>query len=366
MSVTPESLPMTVEPDLDAKRRFLRSSAAHPGLTEPVHDLETHMSWLFFVGDRVLKLKKPVRFEFLDFSTLADREFYCREEVRLNSRLAPDVYLGLLALQFDAGRFSLVPEAQLPAPGRTVDWLVSMRRLPPERTLLHRIARSRVEPRDIDALVDRLVAFYRAAPSVPIAPDAYLGRFHGQQATNRQVLLMPHLQLPDVARVLDRFDAALTRGAPALRQRALNHCIVEGHGDLRPEHVWLVPTPVVIDCLEFSAPLRQVDPYDELAFLAMECALAGADWIGQRILAGCAGGLGRAPSPALMAIYTAHRALLRARLAMAHLLDSQPRTPQRWPLQAERYLGRAVDALDALDELDDLGVLSQEDRPGTP
>lgn len=120
----PTLLPVTPgddTPDLATKLRFLRTCA-----DEPVQMIETHMSWLVLGPERVLKLKKPVRFPFLDFSTLALREVNARAELRLNRRLAPQIYLGLLALQWDSHDFSLVPEERLPAPGRTVDWLVLM------------------------------------------------------------------------------------------------------------------------------------------------------------------------------------------------------------------------------------------------
>lgn len=350
-------------PGFEAKRRFIRSTASQADPAQSVDECETHMSWLFFLGDRVLKLKKPVRFPFLDFTTLAAREFYCREEVRLNARLAPGVYLGVLALQADQGAFSLLPEDRLPAPGRTVDWLVSMRRLPSDHALPARIGQRSVEPREVDALTDRLIRFYRSAPSIGITGAEYLARLRRQQVENRELLMTPTLRLPEAARLLERCDAALTRWAPLLDARARQGRIAEGHGDLRPEHVWLTDPPVVIDCLEFSAPLRQVDPFDELAFLAMECTLAGAGWIGERIVAGCAAGLDQAPPLALIALYTAQRSLLRARLAMAHLLDAQPRTPQRWPLQAERYFAQARIALDRLDEVE---AINPEHRPGMP
>lgn len=85
--------------------------AAYAGAEAPVETIETHMSWVFLVGEHVLKLKKPVRFPSLDFSTIGAREACCREEVRLNSRLAPGIYLGLMAVQWRAGRLAVVPEA---------------------------------------------------------------------------------------------------------------------------------------------------------------------------------------------------------------------------------------------------------------
>lgn len=350
MPTQPATPQTTPTPSIDEKLRFLQSQSAHPNLKEPPGSLETHMSWLFFAGDRVLKLKKPVRFPFLDFSTLQAREFYCREELRLNSRLAPGVYLGLLALQATETGFALVPEQDLPAPGQTVDWLVLMRRLPAQRVLERLIAHARIEAPEVDALVAVLAAFYRRSPRIAVTAQAYLARFQREQAANREVLLRPQFDLHDAAAALDRFDAALLDSALLLGERATSGRVVDGHGDLRPEHVWLLEPPVVIDCLEFNAQLRQVDPFDEIAFLALECDMAGAPWIGSRLAAGCMAALGDVPSPALMHLYTAHRALLRARLAMAHLLDPQPRTPNRWPPLAQRYIERALQALDDQNE----------------
>ena len=341
-------------PDLADKLAFLQRSTAYGAAASPPECIETHMSWVFLVGDQVYKLKKPVRFPFLDFTTLAAREFYCREEVRLNRRLAPGVYRGLMALQWHDGAFELLPETQAHLHTRTsgsvetVDWLVCMRRLPGDRMLDQLIAQDRVAPEDIDALVAVLGAFYRSAPAVALSPDDYLARFQYEQAANREVLLRPQFQLPDAALAIDRLDLALAQGAGLLRERACGQRVLDGHGDLRPEHVCLLQPPVVIDCLEFNPQLRQADPFDELAYLGMECEVAGAPWIGQRLASGCAAALGDSPPAALMQLYTAYRALVRARLAMAHLLDPVPRLPDKWPPRASRYIACAMAALDAL------------------
>jgi aminoglycoside phosphotransferase family enzyme len=335
-------------PDLDAKVRFLGSRAAHEGSHGPIEAIETHMSWVFLDDERVLKLKKPVRFPFLDFSTLAAREFDAREEVRLNARLAPKVYLGLRALQWHEGRFALVPPERLPAPGQTVDWVVVMRRLPAARMLHRLIAEQRVTPADIDALVALLARFYRQAMRLPMQPDEYIARFQREQAANREVLLRPQFTLRGAATALRRMDHALIEHTSVLAERCERMRIVEGHGDLRPDHVCLNDPPVVIDGLEFNAQLREVDPFDELAFLALECDLAGAPWIGPHLIDGCAKALGDTPPPALLRLYTASRGLLRARLAMAHLLDPSPRVPDKWPPLAQRCVDRALAALDDL------------------
>lgn len=344
----PAALPSDPEPSLEAKLRYLRAHAAGAAPSGPVESIETHMSWLFLTDQRVLKLKKPVRFPFLDFSTLAAREFYCREEVRLNSRLAPGVYLGVAALQASGGGLQLVDEPCPAGPGRTVDWLVVMRRLPAPAALQRMITEARVTERDVDALVNVLAAFYCTAPIVTVTAAESLARIQREQVSTREVLLRPQFQLRGPAQALDRFDAALSARAALLAQRCARSAIVEGHGDLRPEHVWLMDPPVVIDCLEFNPQLRQVDPFAEIAFLGLECEMAGAPWIGRRLLAGIAAALDDRPDDALIQLYTAQLALRRARFAMAHLLDPHPRTPLHWAPLAQRYIDRASVALDAL------------------
>lgn len=338
-------------PDMTAKLEFLQTVEAY-GQSGPCPKcIETHMSWVFLVGDKVFKLKKPVRFPYLDFTTLQAREFYCREEVRLNARLAPGVYLGIVALQWCDGHFALAPERcpqpKPVTPGKTVDWLVSMRRLPGERTLHKLIAQSTIVSGDIDALIEVLDLFYRGTPAVTLSANEYVTRFHHDQASNREVLLRPQFHLRDASLALDRLATALENNVDRLCDRVHQHRVIEGHGDLRPEHVFLLEPPVVIDCLEFNPQLRQIDPFDEIAYLGMECDMLGAPWVSQRLTSGFAHALGDHPAPALMQLYTAHRALLRARLIMAHLLDPQPRTPEIWPPLAARYIERALVALNS-------------------
>jgi len=345
-----QAAPSTPPPS-DARLRFLATPAAHAGHAgqgAAVETIETHMSWVFLAGEHALKLKKAVRYPFLDFSTPAARAAACREEVRLNARLAPGVYRGLMVLQWREGRLRLVPEADAGPPAATLDWLVWMRRLPAALALDRAIADGTLEPSAVDALGDVLAAFYGSAAPVAIDGAEYVARFRREQAISRELLLRPQFQLDGAAAALDRLDAALLAHRAALAQRAAQGHVVDGHGDLRPEHVYLLQPPVVVDCLEFNARLREVDPLDELAFLGLECALAGAPWVGPRLLQRCGAALRGAAPPAVGTLYTAYRALLRARLAMAHLLDPQPRTPQRWTPLAQRYVAQALRTLDAL------------------
>jgi aminoglycoside phosphotransferase family enzyme len=321
---------------IEEKVGFLRTWEAYGHYPQAVDVKETHTSWIFSAGDRVYKLKKPVHLPFLDFRTLAARESNCREEVRLNRRLAPDVYLGVVPLTLDEdGRLAIA------GCGEVVDWLVEMRRLPDELMLDQAILRHTIEhdrSGRIEAVADLLIAFYKAFPA-EISALAYVQQFAREHDINEAVLrdLRFNLDGAQVSDVLDRVRHGI-EDAAGLKDRVKHHRIVEGHGDLRPEHVCVSDPPVIIDCLEFSRKLRLVDPFDELTFLTLECELIGARWVGEHIIERCAEGLDDKPPPRLLEFYWTYRACLRARIALAHLLEPNPRTPEKWVPLARRYL----------------------------
>jgi aminoglycoside phosphotransferase family enzyme len=150
---------------LAAKVEFLSRPSAYPEPIGEVSRRETHMSWVFLAGDKVFKLKKPVRFAYLDFSTLARREAMCRAELRLNRRLAPDVYLDVVPLVLSAQGLSIG------GPGEVVDWLVVMRRLEEHWALDRAIEEGRVKSSQLDRLVTTLGKFYRhAARGITTSP----------------------------------------------------------------------------------------------------------------------------------------------------------------------------------------------------
>ncbi len=329
------------EPSLGDKVAFLSRPEAYPHGADGLIRRETHMSWVFLAGDRVYKLKKPVRFPYLDFSTLARREAACRAEISLNRRLAPDVYIGVLPLVASRRGLSLGGE------GEAVDWLVVMRRLDERQSLEAVVREARLSTVQLDRLIATLVGFYRHARPILLAADVQLAAWPKHFTLNRRVLLDPRFDLPSglvrkIDRALRRFAAEHGR---VLQARSLRQRIVDGHGDLRPEHIWLDHAVRIIDCLEFNARLRAVDPLDEVAFLTVECERLGAAWAGRYIRDGIERRLREGAPPALFSFYRAYRAMLRARLAIAHLYEPQPRTPEKWPVLARTYL--AIAARDA-------------------
>ena len=321
-------------PTLDARVSFLSRPDAYRPVPAEVVRRETHMSWVFLAGDRVYKLKKPVRFPYLDFSSLARRETACRAELRLNRALAPDIYLDVLPL-VDTGEGLSIGGA-----GAPIDWLVLMKRLDERGMLDHRIAESRVEIAQLDRLVAVLAQFYHAATPIFLSPAIHLADWKRSLGYNRRILLDPHFGIP--AGLVRRIDQAqrrfLDRRGSLIVTRLRNRRIVSGHGDLRPEHIWLGDKVRIIDCLEFNPRLRVVDPFDEVAYLSLECERLGAAWIGAFIERRMKRLLRDGPAEELFTFYRCHRATLRARLAIAHLLEKHPRTPEKWPRLAATYL----------------------------
>jgi aminoglycoside phosphotransferase family enzyme len=326
--------------------RFLADPASHRPRPAQVQSIETHISWVFLVDDLAYKLKKPVAQAFLDFRTLAAREADCRDEVRLNRRLAPGIYLGLTRIVRAAdGTLALADENGAAAPaGETVDWLVRMRRLPAARTLDALIGAGTLTAAHVTALGALLGSFYGHLPPADLDAAGYVALLRSQHALNVDVLRRAPPGVGDhaVRRVLDAVERFLDRESARLAERIAAGRVVEGHGDLRPEHVFLLESPVVIDCLEFSRSLRLVDWADEIALLDVECARLGAVRVGPALRAAVGAALDDAVDDRLFAFYAALRASLRARLALAHLDEPHPRTPRRWPQLAADYLALAL------------------------
>ena len=325
-------------PTLEQKVRFLSQPDAYSHSVGQVTCRETHMSWVFLAGDKVYKLKKPVRFPYLDFSTLAHREITCRAELRLNRRLAPKVYLDVVPLVMTPRGLSLDEH------GAVVDWLVVMHRLDEGQTLERTIQDRRVETWQIDQLAKTLVQFYRCAMPVFATPAVRRAEWRHSLLYNRRILLDPRLEMP--SGTVRRLDGILRRflssRSKVLAARVMHRKIVDGHGDLRPEHIWLGDPVKIIDCLEFNPRLRAVDPFDEIAFLSLECERLGAAWVGEYLKRRVVRGLRDGLSEELFLFYRCHRAMLRARLAIAHLLEPNPRTPEKWPRLALTYLRLAA------------------------
>jgi aminoglycoside phosphotransferase family enzyme len=323
---------------LAEKVEFLRRPESFSEGTTGVEAVETHMSWVFLTDEYAYKLKKPVRFELLNLLTLEDRRRNCDAEVRWNRRLAPDVYLAVVPLGLEEkGRLAL---------GRTervVDWLVKMRRLPSRRMLDHLISSAELRRVDVLSVAETLAAFYRRAPRVHVEPKEYRARFvQNIGEIVRDVSELSPIPKTRIAGVSEKLLRFVEHGADLLEARALEGKVVEAHGDLRPEHVCLLPQPVIIDCLEFESDLRVLDPADELSFLSLECELAGGPaFIEELLFEIYSDRTGDRLPRRLIPFYKAFRAFLRAKIAIWHLRDRDVKNSEKWISKTDRYLETA-------------------------
>jgi aminoglycoside phosphotransferase family enzyme len=326
--------PPETAPDLEAKVALLRQPQTYPGRPTRVDVIETHMSWVFLTPQHVFKLKKPVRYDYLDFSTLAARKMYCEEELRLNPSLAPGVYLDVVPLARDAAG-----NTRVEGPGTVIDWLVKMHRLPAERMLDFLIERHALEPADVHAVAES-AHFYKSSKPIGLRGDEYRDLYANKIRVNRAGLRDPVYELPAdlINAVHDTQEEFLARLPELFDRRAADGRIVEGHGDLRPEHVCLQSPPVIFDRLEFNRAFRIIDTADELAYLAMECERLGAPQLESELFGVYRRITGDHPSPQLVCFYKAHRACVRARLAIWHLRDQEKSTWPRWRAVAGEYL----------------------------
>lgn len=274
---------------------------------------ETHMSWVLLTSERVFKLKKPVRFSFVDFSTPELRRRACEEEVRVNQELAANVVLGVRALVLTDGAYALANGLSEEA----VDWVVEMRRFDEDRTMASLLERGELTAGQVEAVARRLAEFHRRARRCQPAEVTSVVELVERNVSELKPLcegLIPSVRL----RAAERFATAFSRARSAeLADRPAQGLVRDGHGDLRAEHVLLEGEDVVVvDRLEFDPALRAVDVGDDLAFLVMDLEARGGAWAADRLVASYREAGGDPGDDALVAFFAAYRAQVRAKVEM--------------------------------------------------
>lgn len=262
---------MTVEQiqQIISERRF-------PGRKQPAALRETHISWLIMTPEFVFKIKKPVKYSFLDFSTLERRAFYCREELHLNRRLAPDMYLDVLPV-------SLANDGKPEIGGENtpIDMALRMKRMDDSRQMDRLLEVNEVSASDMESLAKILAQFHRKV-IIPGEEAPYEAGDNRSDFDDLFQLEQECIQLfgagasESLADWRKSVDAFLARHEARLHARARSGFWVEGHGDLHSRNIFLLPeAPVVFDCIEFNPHFRKVDVLNDLAFLCMDLDAQG-------------------------------------------------------------------------------------------
>ena len=300
--------------------------------------IETHFAWVFLLGDLAYKLRKPLQRETMDCRSLEARRLDSIAEVTLNRRLAPDVYLATVPLTRDAsGRCAIGGVGEL------IEWLVQMRRLDRQQFLDERLLAGAVTDEQLTTVARHLATFYQSTAPALRDDTLFAQRLRNQVQANALVLEGYGI---DGARALAAAQLVWLDEADApVRQRAQAGCIVEGHGDLRPEHILLCDPPAVIDCLTFDRNLRVMDRAEELSFLTLECARINQAEAGIRIRNRCLQLLNDPVPHGLLFFYTSHRAATRAKLYAWRVDEPDGGTPQQWRDRAGSYVSDALQAI---------------------
>jgi hypothetical protein len=314
---------------------------AWPHATDNIRHIETHISSVLLVGPYAYKIKKPVDFGFLDFSTLELRRVSCEEEIRLNQRLAPDIYLEALPIT------GTLEAPRVGGDGEPIEWAVKMRRFD-EGLLLS--AHSSLLDRDLVEHLGRTIARFHEMAAVSPA-DGVFGSPEAVLAPMRQnfeqVRLLEHDD--ETLRKLDRLqewtEQRATELRPLLEIRRAGGFIREGHGDLHLGNIAMAgPHPIIFDGIEFSTCLRWIDTTNDLAFLAMDLESKSRPDLAAWLVNAYLEASGDYAGVSLLRFYEVYRAMVRAKVAALRLNQQSLSPDDIKPLVAEfeRYVDLAV------------------------
>ncbi|HAL36911.1 MAG TPA: aminoglycoside phosphotransferase [Polaromonas sp.] len=280
---------------------------------QPVALVETHISWVLLTERLAYKLKKPVRLPFVDFSALTSRKHFCEEEVRLNRRLAPSLYLGVVPVYgtMQAPRIGVI--GVIEDIGEPIDYVVCMLRFAPGALLSERLAAGGLLPGHLDRLAQRLADFHRDAPAaLPASPlDAE------DQVLQPVLKVLKQLQADGDTSHIAALRAWVDAQVPALREawraRRGGGAVRECHGDLHLANAVLIgDEATAFDCIEFDPALRWIDVMSDVAFLAMDLTAHGRSDLAFSFLDTYLQRSGDYSGVRVLRFYEVYRALVRA------------------------------------------------------
>ncbi len=228
--------------------------------------LETHISWVILTNAFAFKIKKPVHFDFLDFSTLELRRHFCEEEYRLNTRLAPQMYIGVVPVSENG-----IGDTESPP----LDYAVQMHRMDDSMEMDKLLMAGAVAFSDLENLAVLLAAFHlqhRLAAEHPYHPEQDAHDFAGLFPLESDLAALPVADAERLRIWANTIPAFLAKQSPRLEARLRSGFWIEGHGDLHSRNIFLPKNtaPIVFDCLEFNPQFRRMDVLNELAFLCMD------------------------------------------------------------------------------------------------
>ncbi|MBP8262933.1 MAG: AAA family ATPase [Pseudomonas sp.] len=295
----------------------LQNPALYPHPVEQFQVIETHISWVLLTGPYAYKIKKPVNFGFLDFTTLADRQHFCAEELRLNQRLTQGLYLQVLAI----GGSEQQPQLGVDAGAPVIEYALQMRQFPQSQLLAEVQARGELLPQHIDQLAEQIARFHASTPALPrehaLCNSAAIGAPMWQNFEQIRPLLQDSRDLQQLEALEAWTRSTFARLEPLLEQRCQQGMLRECHGDLHLGNAALLDgQPVFFDCIEFNEPFRLIDIASDAAFLVMDLEDRGLKPLARRFLDQWLEHSGDYAALPLFNLYQAYRALVRAKVSL--------------------------------------------------
>lgn len=308
-------------------------------LQEPPELIETHISWVIMTGAYAYKIKKPVHYSFLDFSTIEQRKYYCEQEVILNKRLTENIYINVQAVRIDNDHYC-IGEGN----GDAVDYAVKMVRIDGNLQMDVLLKNNQVTTEHIMKLAGKMANFHKYTVRIyDIDPQDLQKQFNdiGSEVS----FLRGHLSHADFAIIEDSMQASdhfLKKNYPLLLQRVQSGLYRDCHGDLHTRNIFLLPDPQPFDCIEFNDSFRQIDILNEIAFLCMDLDAAGRQDLSDKFIS-CYNEkfpvIQNTEEQKLFIYYKSYRANVRAKVnsLRASTTDNE-RTKNENLLQTVKYL----------------------------
>ena len=243
----------------------LIAQKSFPENTVSIELIETHISWIIMCDSFVYKIKKPIEYSFLNFSTLTKRKFYCEREVELNKRLTENIYLDVQPVKYNISKIFIGNGA-----GKIIDYAVRMHKLPAEKRMDNLLLADGVSAADIKQLAEKISNFHKETQVIYQRQIAGM-KILFNDLNSQKDFLKSHLFCSSlIENAIEASDTFLNKNEHLFKERIDNGFVRDCHGDLHSRNIFLLPKPQPFDCIEFNDALRQIDVLNEIAFLCMD------------------------------------------------------------------------------------------------
>jgi len=332
---------MDKELQISSLKEALLRPELYPDHPPAVKFIETHISLLFLTGNYVYKVKKPVDFGFLDFTTLEKRKFFCEQEVKLNRRLSPTIYLGVVTIAKEGDRIILDDKGEL------VEYAVKMRQIPEEFLMDKLLEKKQVTPKMIEAISEKLVKFYFVAETndriKSFAKPERVKQDTDENFEQTKKYIDITISKEVYEEVKNRTNEFFRTKEKIFYQRIASHRIRDCHGDLRLEHIFWGDEISIFDCIEFNERFRYTDVAADIAFLAMDLDYHGRQDLSAHLIHAFVGESGDHGLMEVLDFYKCYRAYVRGKVESFRLDDLQiPEAEKKGALKrAQKYFDLA-------------------------